>query len=108
MNAQEIVDGLNALGFTDGYAVGGEPAQIILWENDVKQPADAEIAKASSQGAYLRNIEEVKKIRQYAYMVEADPIFFQAQRNAGFKMDDWHSKIAEIEERYPYPEAPKA
>jgi hypothetical protein len=111
MNIQELTDGLTALGFTTGYAAkdaeGDKPAEIILWENDVEQPTNTEIAKASAQGAYLRSIEEVKKIRQYAYMVEADPIFFQAQRNAGFKMDDWHSKIAEIEERYPYPEAPK-
>jgi len=65
--------------------------------------------KAWEAGAEARAIEEVKAQRQAAYQAEADPIFFQAQREAGFRMDDWHAKIAEIEERYPYPvkEAPK-
>jgi molybdopterin-guanine dinucleotide biosynthesis protein A len=110
MNIQELTDGLAALGFTTGYAAkdaeGDKPAEIILWENEAKQPTAAAIAKAAAQGAHAREIEEIKKLRQIAYMAEADPIFFQAQRESSFKMDDWHTKIAEIEARYPYPTKP--
>jgi len=59
--------------------------------------------KAEEAKAHDREIEAVKALRQAAYQAEADPIFFQTQREAGFRMEDWHAKIAEIEERYPYP-----
>lgn len=67
-------------------------------------PEEEATAKAWKAEAKNREIEEIKLQRQLAYQAEADPIFFQAQRDAAFKMDDWHAKIAEIEARYPYPE----
>jgi uncharacterized protein YdaU (DUF1376 family) len=74
--------------------------EIIYRELTEEEEAER---KAWEQGEHDRAIEAVKAQRQSAYQAEADPIFFQAQREAGFKMEDWHAKIAEIEERYPYP-----
>lgn len=72
-------------------------------------PEEEAAKKEWEAGEEERQIQAVKAQRQSAYQLEADPIFFQAQRDPAFKMDDWHAKIAEIEERYPYPikEAPK-
>lgn len=108
MDYQEITDGLTALGFTNGYAIGGDPAEIILWENEAKQPTNAAIAKAAPQGAYLREIESIQKQRQEAYQAEADPIFFESHRDPMVKEETWREKVEEIKARYPYPTKPEA
>lgn len=107
MTLQEIQDGLTALGFTSGYAAGGDPAEIILWENEAKQPTNAAIAKAAPQGAYLREVEAVQAQRRQAYTLESDPLNFKWQET---QLEDdraaWLAKKAEIQARYPEPEAP--
>jgi hypothetical protein len=47
--------------------------------------------------------EEQEVARRVAYMNEADPLFFKAQRNEA-TMEEWQAKVAEIKARYPYPE----
>lgn len=110
MNLQELTDGLTALGFTTGYAAkdadGDKPAEIILWENEEKQPTNTAILKAAPQGAYLRELETVKRNRQAAYQLESDPIFFQWQRGENTE-EAWKAKIAEIQARYPEPTKPE-
>lgn len=44
--------------------------------------------------------------RNKAYVVEADPLFFMAQRGEA-TLEDWQSKVDEIKARYPYPEEVK-
>ena len=107
MNIQEITDGLTALGFTDGYAIGGDPAEIILWENDAKQPTNTAIAKAAPKGAHMREVATVENNRKTAYANESDPLFFQWQAGEGTE-EAWKAKRAEIEARYPYPTEPSA
>jgi hypothetical protein len=107
MNYQEITDGLTALGFTEGYAIGGDPAEIILWENEEKQPTAAAIAKAAPQGAHLREVAAIQQQRQAAYQAEADPIFFESQRDPAVKVETWQAKVEEIKARYPYPAKPE-
>lgn len=102
MTIEEITNGLAALGFTGGYAIGGDPAEIILWENEAKQPTAAAIAKAAPQGAYLREVEKVKEQRRQAYTLESDPLFFQWQRGESTEQA-WKDKVAEIQARYPEP-----
>jgi hypothetical protein len=107
MEATELLDGLRALGFVNGFAVGGDPAEIILWENEAKQPTNAAIAKAAPQGAYLREVEAVQNQRRQAYTLESDPLNFKWQETR----DDadrttWLAKKAEIQARYPEPTPP--
>jgi hypothetical protein len=106
MTLQELIDGLTALGFTDGYAAGGDPAEIILWENEAKKPTNAAIAKAAPQGAYLRELAFVNSQRLSAYQNESDPIFFEFQRGENTEAA-WKDKIAEIQARFPFPSAPE-
>ena len=54
-------------------------------------------------GAKDRNNEKMKKERAAAYSVEADPLFFKAQRGEA-AIQDWESKGAEIKARFPYQE----
>lgn len=43
-----------------------------------------------------------EEARRAAYVAEADPLFFMAQRGEA-TMEEWQAKIAEIKARFPYP-----
>lgn len=47
--------------------------------------------------------EDQEAARRAAYTVEADPIFFMAQRGEA-TMAEWEAKVAEIKARFPYPQ----
>ena len=46
--------------------------------------------------------KEVELKRSAAYIAEADPLFFIAQRGEA-TTDEWTAKVAEIKARFPYP-----
>ena len=46
--------------------------------------------------------KEVELKRSAAYIAEADPLFFKAQRGEA-TTDEWTAKVAEIKARFPYP-----
>jgi hypothetical protein len=78
-----------------------ESIQFI--DEDVAPVTQEELDKESPRLEQEYEIARIKQLRQAAYQAESDPIFFQAQREAGTRIDDWHAKIAEIEARYPLP-----
>ena len=47
-------------------------------------------------------LEQAKQSRAAAYRLEADPLFFKAQRGEA-TTDEWTAKVAEIKARFPYP-----
>lgn len=51
------------------------------------------------KAAQKRN-EQADSNRRAAYINEADPLFFKAQRGEA-TMDEWNAKIAEIKARFP-------
>lgn len=104
MEIQEIEDGLKALGFTGGFAVGGYPAKIILWENEVPQPTVQEIEAAAAAGAYQREYEAVTVVRQVAYQQISDPVFMQYQRGEATEQE-WLDAVQAVKDANPYPEA---
>jgi precorrin-2 methylase len=54
-------------------------------------------------GAVARKNAEAERNRQAAYIAEADPLFFKAQRGEA-TMEEWQAKVAEIKTRFPYQE----
>ncbi len=46
--------------------------------------------------------EDQEAARRAAYVIEADPIFFMAQRGEA-TLAEWEAKVAEIKARFPYP-----
>lgn len=60
----------------------------------------AEIAAHNAESIPSRQRQE--EARRAAYQVEADPIFFMAQRGEA-TMSEWTAKVAEIKARFPYP-----
>ena len=47
-------------------------------------------------------LAQAKENRADAYRLEADPLFFKAQRGEA-TTDEWTAKVAEIKARFPYP-----
>lgn len=82
-------------------------AQWVLRGDDLEwldtqqtQPSDAEITAevARLQALEPNRIAEVN--RRAAYIAEADPLFFKAQRGEA-TVQEWQDKVAEIKARYP-------
>lgn len=70
-------------------------------------PEEIEDRAAYEAGQLDRDIAAVERNRQAAYQTESDPLFFTYQRQEdGVTKQAWLDKVAEIKERYPYPEAP--
>lgn len=53
--------------------------------------------------ASIPTFAQQQAARAAAYALEADPLFFMAQRGKATQQQ-WLDKIAEIEARFPYPE----
>ena len=102
MDIQDITDGLTALGFTGGYAIGGDPAEIILWENEATQPTIEELEAAVPAGAFQREYDLVTQARQQQYAATSDPIFMQYQRDEATKQE-WLDAVQAVKDANPYP-----
>ena len=75
----------------------GEVTQTTLTAEEVAQ-----------REAYERDVlpgvlrQQAERERADAYRLEADPLFFKAQRGEA-TTDEWTAKVAEIKARFPYP-----
>ncbi len=65
-----------------------------------EETAEREAYKRDVMPGKLR--ETVETNRAAAYRLEADPLFFKAQRGEA-TTDEWTAKVAEIKARFPYP-----
>jgi hypothetical protein len=79
---------------------------VTTGERQVIQLTAEEIAQAQAQAAQVAQVEAQWKIdnseqlRKAAYIAEADPLFFKAQRGEA-TMEEWQAKVAEIRNRFP-------
>jgi len=64
------------------------------------QPTDAEIDAEVARLTALEPARIATENRRAAYIAEADPLFFKAQRGEA-TMAEWQAKVAEIKARYP-------
>jgi hypothetical protein len=72
----------------------------ILWKNREPSPEDLAVrAEADCQAAIEARAEAVRA----ALAREADPLFFQYQRDE-VSREDWLAKVAEVKARWPKPE----
>ena len=63
-------------------------------------PSEDEIEKEIEKIKLEEPIEEARESRRIAYVLEADPLFFKAQRGEA-TIEEWQEKIEEIKQRYP-------
>jgi hypothetical protein len=76
----------------------GERQVIQLTTEEIAQ-AQAQAQEAAQAEAQWK-IDNASQLRQQAYIVEADVLFFKAQRGEA-TMEEWQAKVAEIKARYP-------
>ena len=80
---------------------GNEYAGLEWLDTKQAQPTEAEVtAEVARLEAELPN-KIAKENRAAAYKLEADPLFFKAQRGEATQQE-WLDKVAEIQARYPY------
>ena len=86
-------------------------AQWVLRGDDLEwldteqtQPTDAEIDAEVARLQALEPIRIAEANRRAAYIAEADPLFFKAQRGEA-TLQEWQDKVAEIKLRYPKEQA---
>ena len=84
-----------------------EGAEWVLRGDDLEwldanqtQPSDAEIEAEVARLTALEPARIATENRRAAYITEADPLFFKAQRGEA-TMDEWQAKVAEIKARFP-------
>jgi hypothetical protein len=74
---------------------------ITEWlDTEQTQPSDAEIETEVARLTALEPARIATENRRSAYIVEADPLFFKAQRGEA-TMEEWQAKVAEIKTRFP-------
>ena len=64
------------------------------------QPTEAEITAEVARLTALEPARIATENRRSAYISEADPLFFKAQRGEA-TMEEWQAKVAEIKTRFP-------
>jgi hypothetical protein len=64
------------------------------------QPSDAEIEAEMARLTALEPARIATENRRAAYITEADPLFFKAQRGEA-TMEEWQAKVAAIKTRFP-------
>jgi hypothetical protein len=82
-------------------------AQWILRGDDLEwldqsqtQPTEAEIQAEVARLAALEPARIATENRRAAYIADADPLFFKAQRGEA-TMEEWQAKVVEIKQRFP-------
>jgi hypothetical protein len=82
-------------------------AQWVLRGDDLEwldtnqtKPTEAEITAEVARLTALEPARIATENRRSAYIVEADPLFFKAQRGEA-TMEEWQAKVAEIKTRFP-------
>ena len=74
---------------------------VITWhDTEQSQPTDVEIDSEVARLTALEPARIATENRRAAYIAEADPLFFKAQRGEA-TMEEWQAKVAEIKTRFP-------
>jgi hypothetical protein len=74
---------------------------VLEWmDTEQTQPTDAEIDAEVARLTALEPARIAEANRHAAYIAEADPLFFKAQRGEATEQE-WRDKVEEIKARYP-------
>lgn len=89
------------------WTLDGDEYAGLTWLSDSPKPTKSALEKQWAEVEYKAQLETVNQLRRAAYTVESDPIAFKYQETE-LPEDKaaWLAKKAEIQARYPEPEAP--
>lgn len=98
----DYVSVLNDLYPGSEWTLNGDGYEGLTWLSDGPKPSQAELDAAWPQVKARLDLAEVHRLREAAYLSEADPLFFEWQRGEGTEAA-WLAKVAEIKARFPLP-----
>ena len=81
-------------------AVNGDCYEGIIWYDERPLPSKEAIQAEFERLQALEPARVAGENRHQAYINEADPLFFKAQRGEA-TMEEWQAKVAEIKARFP-------
>jgi hypothetical protein len=87
--------------YIGGFGDGAEPPAGAIEVSTAPDHA-AQLWFNGEWQAYVPPKTEQEAARKAAYIAEADPIFFMAQRGEA-TTEEWEAKVNEIKARFPYP-----
>ena len=82
------------------WSLNGDSYGGLTWLTDTPKPTQAELDALWPATQTTVANQQATLNRHTAYVAEADPLFFKAQRGEG-TMAEWEAKVAEIKARYP-------
>lgn len=89
------------------WALDGEEYAGLTWLSDTPKPTKAALEKQWADVEYQTQLDVVSEQRRKAYTLESDPLNFKYQETElAEDKAAWLAKKAEIQARYPEPEAP--
>ena len=92
------VEALHSLRPGSEWVLRGDDLEWL--DTNQTQPTEAEITAEVARLTALEPARIATENRRSAYIVEADPLFFKAQRGEA-TMEEWQAKVAEIKARWP-------
>ena len=92
------VEALHSLRPGSEWVLRGDDLEWL--DTNQTQPTEAEITAEVARLTALEPARIATENRRSAYIVEADPLFFKAQRGEA-TMEEWQAKVAEIKARFP-------
>lgn len=89
------------------WSLNGNKYENLVWLSDTPKPSKQELEELWPGVEYEQIYSEVQIKRSLAYQQESDPLrdYWLREEN-GVTKEDWLAKVAEIRNRYPYPEQP--
>lgn len=89
------------------WTLDGEEYAGLTWLSDSTKPTKAALEKAWPEVEYQLQLDVVANLRRQAYTLESDPLNFKYQETElAEDKAAWLAKKAEIQARYPEPQAP--
>lgn len=89
------------------WLLTGEEYSGLEWLDETPKPTKAALEKQWTAVEYQAQLDAVNDLRRAAYTLESDPLAFKYQETElAEDKAAWLAKKAEIQARYPEPEAP--
>jgi hypothetical protein len=85
---------------TSKWSINGDSYDGIVWLSNDPKPTQTEMDAQWPEVNAIIAARQASRKRQQAYIAEADPLFFKAQRGEA-TMEEWQAKVAEIKTRFP-------
>jgi hypothetical protein len=87
------------------WTLDGDAYAGLTWLSDTPKPSKKTLDGKWPKVQHDLEVTRIKEARLHRFQLEADPLFFKAQRDEA-TLAEWHAAVDQIRADLPYPEAP--